>query len=58
MLRSRDSNRNSPSSRLRERGHIVRDEIGGHYLYSSFQFDAATAKARTLAAETDPVGPR
>ena len=51
MLRSRDSNRRSPASRLRERGDIVGYEIGGRYLYPSFQFDAATAKVRPIVVE-------
>ncbi|UZG60433.1 hypothetical protein [Rhodococcus opacus] len=51
VLRSRDSNRRSPASRLRERGDIVGYEIGGRYLYPSFQFDAATAKVRPVVAE-------
>ncbi|MFC0451731.1 hypothetical protein [Rhodococcus jostii] len=51
VLRSRDSNRRSPASRLRERGDIVGYEIGGRYLYPSFQFDSATAKVRPVVAE-------
>ena len=51
VLRSRDSNRRSPASRLRERGDIVGYEIGGRYLYPGFQFDADTAKVRPLVAE-------
>lgn len=50
-LRSRDSNRRSPASRLRDRGDIVGYEIGGRYLYPSFQFDAATAKVRPVVSE-------
>lgn len=51
VLQSRDSNRRSPASRLRERGDIVGYEIGGRYLYPSFQFDATTAKVRPVVAE-------
>lgn len=53
VLRSRDSNRRSPASRLRERGDIVGYEIGGRYLYPTFQFDAATAKVRSVVAEVN-----
>ncbi|MDJ0363016.1 hypothetical protein [Rhodococcus sp. H29-C3] len=53
VLRSRDSNRRSTASRLRDRGDIVGYEIGGRYLYPSFQFDAATAKIRPVVAEVN-----
>lgn len=53
VLRSRDSNRRSPASRLRERGDIVGYEVGGRYLYPSFQFDAATARVRPVVAEVN-----
>ncbi|OUS80920.1 hypothetical protein [Rhodococcus sp. NCIMB 12038] len=51
VLRSRVSNRRSPAGRLRERGDIIGYEIGGRYLYPSFQFDAATAQVRPVVAE-------
>ncbi|MFD6857123.1 hypothetical protein ACFWCF_07235 [Rhodococcus sp. NPDC060090] len=53
VLQSRDKNRRSPASRLRERSDIVGYEIGGRFLYPSFQFDAATAKVRPIVSEVN-----
>lgn len=53
MLRSRDKNRRSPASRLRERGDIVGYEVAGRHLYPAFQFDATTAKVRPIVADVN-----
>ncbi|PBC51314.1 hypothetical protein CJ177_36235 [Rhodococcus sp. ACPA1] len=51
MLRSRDSNRRNPGSRLRERGDIGGYQLGGRYMYPLFSFE------RRLPAAADGRSP-